>query len=167
MATPARPDPLPRSSFDNLPSNTRFGYKPSITGTHDLPAGAGGTSVRTGDIEYSLLGSSEDRQLGIAHETVHQFLTPKLNLLRGLRGFVRAQGYNRSYILRYLEEALAETYAQLRVRGVSRANIIKGAHFPVKYGYVSFAQMGQEARGLLLGPINVGGSVYNVWYSKQ
>ncbi len=65
------------------------------------------------------------------------------------------------------QPTLRLAYAQLRVRGVSRANIIKGAHFPVNYGYVSFAQMGQEARGLLLGPINVGGSVYNVWYSKQ
>jgi hypothetical protein len=68
-----------------------------------MPAGEGGTSITTGDIRYSLQGTLQDQQLAKAHEAVHQFLTPKLNVLRGLRGFLRAQGYNRSYILRYLE----------------------------------------------------------------
>ncbi len=167
LATPGNPNPLPLSDFRNLPSNRWWGYKPSVTGDPGLPAGAGGTDVVLGDIEYSLAGTLQDQQLALVHETVHQFLTPKLNLLRGLRGFLRAQGYNRSYILRYLEEALAETVAQLRVKGISQANLVEGLRFPVANGYVTVAKIGAEARGLLFGPIIVGGQVYNVWYAEQ
>ncbi len=167
MATPGNPNPLPRATFDNLPNNRWWGYKPSVTGNPRLAAGVGGTDVVTGDIEYSLAGTLQDQQLALVHETVHQILTPKLNLLRGLRGFLRAQGYNRSYILRYLEEALAETVAQMRVKGIIRANVIEGLRFPVANGYVTVAKIGEEARGLLLGPVIVGGQVFNVWYAER
>lgn len=167
FATPHNVDPLPRTVFENPPSNRWWGYKPTIQGDPALPAGVGGTDVLTGDITYSLAGSLQDQQLAKIHESIHQFLTPKLNVLRGLRGFMRAQGYNRSYILRYLEEALAETTAQLRVKGVNKANLIEGFKFPVANGYITVAKLQAEAKGLLLGPINVGGQIYNVWYSHQ
>lgn len=169
-------DPLPFSAFGNLPSNRSvtvagrtiwWGYKPSMTGNPGMAAGTGATDIITGDIEYSLAGTLQDQQLARAHELVHQFLTPKLNLLRGLRGFARAQGYNRSYLLRYLEEALCETIAQLRVKGINTANFLEGVRFPVNYGYVSVVNIQAEGRGMLLGPINVGGQIFNVWYSEQ
>ncbi len=167
FSSPANPDPIPFNSFDNLPTNRPFGYKPELRGDPALPSGAGATDVYTGDITYSLAGSLQDQHLAKAHEAVHQFLTPKLNLLRALRGFTRVQGYNRSYILRYLEEALAETVAQLRVKGFTAANVLEGVRFPVAYGYVSIVKIQAEVKGLFLGPINVGGQVFRVWYSQQ
>lgn len=117
-------DPLPLRLFKNLPTNRPWGYKPSIKGVPGMEAGQGATNPITGDIEYSIEGSLQKQQLARAHELVHQALTPKLNLLRELHGFARAQGYNRSYVLRYLEEALCETVAQLRVKGLSKTSIL-------------------------------------------
>ena len=159
LASPANPDPIPLSAFEKLPSNRPLGYEPTIKGTNALAAGEGRTSLLTGDVEYSMACTLEDQQLAIAHEKVHQFLTPKLNILRGLSGFTRAQGY--------LEEALAETYAQLRVHGINPSNAIEGIKFPVSNGYVSIVKMQAEAKGLLFGPITVGGQIFNVWYSQQ
>lgn len=155
------------SEFDNLPSNRPWGYKPSSTGDASMAAGEGATDLVTGDARYSLRGTLQDQQLAKAHESVHQFLTPKLNILRGLRGFTRAQGYNRSYILRYLEEMFAETFAQFKVKGINRANFVEGFNFPVTNGYVTVTKLKAEAGGLLLGPINVGGQIFNVWFSTQ
>ena len=166
LAQPGVPDPLPRSLFRNLPSNRWYGYKPSTVGSPALPVGAGETVITTGDVTYSLQGTLEEQQLARAHEQFHQFMIPKLNLLRGLRGFLRAQGYNRSYILRALEEAMAELQAQLRVNGLKRADIVGSIRFPVQAGYVTIAKIGEEARGLVLGPITGGGSIYNVVFSS-
>ena len=167
LADPGDPDPIPYSAFRNLPSNRPWGYKPSIRGDATLPEGVGGTSPVTGDFRYSTAGSAESQALARLHERVHQVLTPKVNILRRLRGFIRAQGYNRSYILRYLEEALAETVAQVGVKGWQVKNVVEGLRFPVERGYLAVGDRSQEARGLLLGPITVGGMTFNVWYSQQ
>lgn len=155
------------SEFDNLPSNRPWGYKPSVTGDASMAAGEGATNPLTGDVRFSTRGTAVDQQLARAHESVHQLLTPKLNVLRGLRGFLRAQGYNKSYLLRYLEEMLAETFAQLKVKGITSKNLFEGLQFPVSNGYVTITAMKAEAGGLLLGPITVGGQVFNVIFSRQ
>jgi len=51
------------------------------------------------------------------HEQVHMAIAPKFYLFRELRVFMRQSAYNKSYILRYLEESLAETIGLLRARG--------------------------------------------------
>ena len=105
----------------------------------------------------------------IYHERVHQFLTPKLGLLRNIRIYVKQSGYARSFMLRYLEEALAETIAQLRVHGMSGEHILKGLKFPLQgtHYQITYAALGMEARGLLLGPVTVGGMLYNVYYGMR
>ena len=70
-----------------------------------------------------------------AHEVVHRFLTPRFGLLRAFRVRLSMSGYLRSALLQYLEEALAETVAQLRVNGTAGA--LQGLRFPVANGYVT------------------------------
>jgi hypothetical protein len=162
------PKPFAWQTFKALPKNRWWGYKPAIQGVTTMDAGVGGTDVYTGDIEYSLQGSDTDRRLAIAHEQVHQFLTPKLQVLRHLRTFLRAQGYNRSYLLRYLEEAIAETTAQIRVKGLARTHVIEGIRFPIGDGYmVTVGAIKGEVRQIFLGPITVGGMTYQVWAARR
>lgn len=170
FATSSNPAPFAWQSFKHLPTNRWWGYEPKTAGVHDprLSAGEGGTDVYTGDIEYSLKGTDVDRRMALAHEQVHQFLTPKLRVLRRLRTFMRAQGYNRSYVLRYLEEALAETRAQLSVKGFTKVNFIEGMRFPIGPDYdVTIGTMKTEAMQILLGPIMVGGMTYQVWAVRR
>lgn len=170
FADTQHPAPFKYNVFAGLPKNRWWGYVPKTQGvmSDDYYAGEGGTSVGTGDIEYSLKGTETDRRMVIAHEKVHQFLTPKLQIFRQIRTFMRVQGYNRSYILRYLEEAIAETNAQLRVRGISKANLIEGLKFPIGDDYdVTVGKMKTEMKQIFLGPITVGGMTYQVWASRR
>lgn len=98
--------------------------------------------------------------LTLYHEQVHQFLTPKFFLFRDIRIRINQGGYHRSYVLRYLEEALAEGYAQFRVHGFQQA--IQAISFPTKNDYVTVALMGVEVRGHMMGTINVAGMSYQV-----
>jgi len=102
------------------------------------------------------------------HEQVHMIIAPKFYLLRELRVFMRQSAYSKSYILRYLEEALAETIGLLRARGMSTEYIVKGFNFPLGNTYeISFSLLRHEASGILLGPVIVGGIMYSVWYGVQ
>jgi hypothetical protein len=169
FATNRDPNPAPFSSFRDLPTNRWWGYVPKTEGdtTYRFSAGMGDTSV-TGDIRYSLKGSETDRRMALAHEQVHQFLSPKLRVLRQLRTFIAVQGYNRSYVLRYIEEAMAETIAQIRVKGLTKANVIEGIRFPIGSGYdVTVGTIKGELRQVFLGPITVGGMTYQVWCSRR
>ena len=103
------------------------------------------------------------------HEEVHRLLTPKLQAfkwLRQARTVLKINGYLKSYLLRYIEEALAQTVAQ--VRGNGWKTFFEGIKFPVgNEGYVTVAKMGVEAKGILLGPINVGGMICRVYFSDS
>ena len=61
------------------------------------------------------------------------------------------EAYNRSYLLRYLEEALAQSYVQIRTYGARSS--IYGIKFPVRNGYLEVSKMRAEAQGILLGPV--------------
>jgi hypothetical protein len=133
-----------------------------------LGRGAVGETSVWGDVKISSALSRADRQATLFHELVHQFLTPRLYVLRELRVQIAIQGYERSVILRYLEEAMAETYTQLRTRGFNMNALIEGITFPVQAGYdITLASVAKEATGVLLGPINVGGMVWNVWLAPR
>jgi hypothetical protein len=138
-------------------------YRPKVTAVAGGRAGEGLTTAY-GDIYYSSRGSAEAQRLARVHEKVHSFLTPKLQIMREVRVVLSSNGYIKSHLLRYLEEALAETVAQVTVRGWREA--VVGITFPVKNGYVTVAEMRAEAAGILLGPINVSGMAYKVFFSS-
>jgi hypothetical protein len=84
--------------------------------------------------------------------------------------------YGRSALSTYLEEALAETAAQVGVNGL-RAGF-RGVYFPVKFGYVTFMRktvlQGKTVRpflpeigGLLAGGFIFGGVRYEIWWSPR
>ena len=126
---------------------------------HSLPEGHGETWW-FGDANYSTAGSAEAQDLARIHEMVHSFLRPRLKYLRQFRARLNASAYTRSAILRYLEEGLAETIAQLNVRGVS--GLITGIRFPLRNGYMTIQQLIRE--GAELGNIMVGSQRFSVQF---
>ncbi len=86
---------------------------------------------------------------------------------REFRVQLALQGYGRSVFLRYLEEALAETYAQLRSRGLGMDAIIERLMFPSSGYDITIAKARKEIQGVLLGPVNAGGMIWNVWANRK
>lgn len=146
------------------PRGPELFYRPTTT-YKPLPPRIGGYTTAYGDIVINSTKPAWAQGEALLHEQLHQMLTPKLRFLRDVRVTMAMEGYNRSYLLRYLEEALAETYALVRSRGAGFA--LEGIKFPVKNGYVTIAKMGQEATGVMLGPLNIGGTANNVVYFYQ
>jgi hypothetical protein len=70
--------------------------------------------------------------------------------------------YARSAILRHIEEALAEGYAQLRINGLNSA--LQAYRFPLSGGYVTVSQLAAE--GQAIGTIVMGGIVLHVSISR-
>jgi hypothetical protein len=97
------------------------------------------------------------------HESMHSFLTPRLQFLRELRIQLRDGAYQRSYILRYLEEALAEAWGRFGTIGETP----KAIRFPVDRGYVTVSKMIEEGVGAFQGPITVGGAIYRVFLANS
>ena len=114
-------------------------YKPVIREDPSLPAGRGATTF-WGDIRVSSQGSAAERAVVLLHERVHQFLAPKVYVLRHYRVGNRAGSYVRSSLWRYIEEALAETIAQVGTNGFREA--FGGLRFPVKNGYMYLTRTG-------------------------
>jgi len=135
-------------------------YRSRSRGRSSKPEGTGATSI-WGDIWYSTKGSIDEQRLAKIHEQVHSFLTPKLQFLREFRVELGANSYKKSYILRYLEEAIAETVAQVKVN----KNFITGIKFPVKKGYVTIVEMAEEAAGILMGTVNIAGQACSAKFS--
>jgi len=69
-------------------------------------------------------------------------------------------GYLRSAFLQYLEEAIAETVAQLRANGFS--GFLEGVKFPVANGYVTISDMACE--GAAIGTISAGTQYFTVQF---
>lgn len=112
-----------------------------------MPAGEGGTD-KYGNILISPHGTAKDRALAHAHahESVHSFDAPKtMNRLREVRADIGMAAYEKSALCKYIEEALAESYAQVMVNGV-RA-LPDGLTFPIRNGYVTFGRVVKEGSG--------------------
>jgi hypothetical protein len=154
-------------------------YSPTLRSTRSLPAAAGSTTF-WGDIVISRLGTAADRRLVALHESVHRALMPKLYFLRQFRVQNRAASYTRSTLAKYLEEALAETIAQVGVHGFQQ--VFKGIAFPIREKYVTlvrservFAAHGieiilpiaPEALGLFAGSILVSGMRFDVFMAER
>ncbi len=166
MKTVGEPPTTPGSIF----------YKPKLKEIKsDFPAGrSAGMTNQWGDIQLLVARNIDDVNATRIHELVHRFLVPKLQVFPKFRQFsavLKNQSYLRSNILRYLEEALAETVAQLTVYGVNWRNFMVGVRFPVGQAgescYVTKAALATEAGGVLLGPINIGGMIFRVYYMGQ
>jgi hypothetical protein len=133
-------------------------YEPTITADASLPAGEG-RADKLGNVRYSPHGTPQQVALVKAHESVHSFLSPKaLNGLRELRADIGMKAYAKSQLCRYIEEALAESYAQVQVNGL-RA-LPEGLKFPVTHGYVTVSRVIGEAA---IGTITYGGIVYGAY----
>ena len=103
----------------------------------------------------------------VYHERVHQRLTQAFSLLGQPGLYLKMGAYKRSYILRYIEEAAAEAYAFSRTGG-PQAGELTAIQFPLNGNYgITVAKMGQEAKGVLLGPVTVGGATYNAFYGAM
>jgi len=96
------------------------------------------------------------------HELVHRFFSPRFGPFRQLRAEINIAAYNRSALLRYLEEAMAEGYGQLKVHGLESA--LGAFRFPIKNGYVTVSRL--TAEGLSIGTITLGGTLFYVTISS-
>jgi hypothetical protein len=171
-------------------ARARIFKTPTVTKDPSMAAGTGSTD-KFGNIEISPGGSASDRALALSHENVHSrlsakeidewqlalktnqkiasFLEPKLKALQTFRANLSMNAYMKSSLLKYLEEAMAETYAQLKVNGIS--GLPEGLQFPVKNGYVKLWKLGPVAdtpalplaAEAAIGTIAVGGYLYAVY----
>jgi hypothetical protein len=133
-------------------------YDPTVTGDPTLASGEG-TTDKYGNARFSTQGSVEDLALAKAHEMVHRRFSPKFKLLREWRANLRLKGYEHVQLLRYLEEMLAETEAQIRVRGLRAAR--EGFSFPFREDYVQVKPVVTQAA---IATVTLAGAVYGVYY---
>ena len=96
-----------------------------------------------GRITISSKGMLVDRMQALFHEQVHSFLTPK-GPLQSTRARYSLWAYHNSHLLRYAEEAMAETYAQWRTGG----SLSSGLLFPLANGYVDPYRVALEGMGV-------------------
>ena len=165
---PGELPPHPGPAAGDPEGKGRWFNKPTVTGDPTLPKGWGRTD-KFGNIRYSTQGTIKDQQLALMHEKVHSILSPKLIVLLNFRADVGMTAYLRSSLLKYLEEAMAETYAQLKVNGIS--GLPTGITFPVKEGYVKLWSLAPVPKTPPLplavegaiGTVAVGGYTYAVY----
>lgn len=128
----------------------RFFYSPGVRFVDDL-GGAYGGANRYGDI-FIQRGMPEDMTLSTYnHERIHSFLSPKFTFGREWRAQQAESFYETRPLLRYTEEALAETYAQIKTYGFSLKALKNGLSFPYNGAYrLKPSEVLHEA-GLILG----------------
>ena len=117
-----------------------------------------GTTDAYGTITIARNQTLSEQRLTLFHELVHRYLSPRTGPLRQIRAELNMSAYSRSVILRYIEEALSEGYAQLRVHGLARA--LSAYRFPLEGGYVTVSQLTME--GQAIGTIILGGVLFRV-----
>jgi hypothetical protein len=115
-----------------------------------------------GNIRVSRNQSLTSQYETLYHEWVHSVLSPRFGPFRQIRAQLKASAYHRSALLRAIEEAMAESYAQLRVHGLQ--NILIGISFPLKGGYVTISQIASE--GTAIGNIMLGGMRFTVYLKE-
>ena len=133
------------------------GGKPTIKGSYSLPSRILGETDSWGNITINLNKSADKQQLALYHELVHRFFSPRFGRLRAQ---LAASGYERSALLRYVEEAMAECYARARFYGLDLNEILMGIRFPIKNDYITVSQLVTE--GTAIGNITIGGALFIV-----
>jgi len=144
-------------------------WKPNVMWDHTMPKGEG-FATTFGDIVVSAKGSAFDRARVLLHEKVHSFLRPeKGGRISMALDRAKMFTYNNSHLLRYGEEALAETIAQVKHRDKSGISLLqaikKGVNFP--FGHDSY-RLNKPTDGIRLGleavgAVNLG---YELWSSE-
>lgn len=145
--------PLPAVGAPPPPGNQLRLARPAT-----LPGGDLGTTDAFGAIAIARNQSLSEQRLTLFHELVHRYFSPRTGPLRKLRAQLNMSAYDRSSFLKYLEEALAEGYAQLKVNGLAGA--LQAYKFPVDSGYVTVSQLAGEAG--VIGTISLGGATFYV-----
>lgn len=123
-----------------------------------IAGGSLGETTAYGAISIARNQSLSEQRVTLFHELVHRHFSPRIGPFRKLRAEINMSAYSRSALLRYLEEALAEGYGQLRVHGL--ANALGAIKFPLRGGYVIVSQLAFEGRAI--GTITLGGTLFNV-----
>ncbi len=111
-----------------------------------------------GTIEISRGQTISEQRLTLLHELVHRYFSPRTGPFRKIRAELNISAYTRSAIMKYLEEAMAEGYRQMRVNGFAAA--IRAYRFPLDNGYVTVSQIAGE--GQAIGTIMLGGALFYV-----
>jgi hypothetical protein len=155
VAARGRPQIQPRIVVDEPPVGAG---KLNVTRPPTIPGGSLGDTSAYGVIRVTRNQSMIEQRLTLLHELVHRYLSPRVGPLLKLRAELRMSGYVRSALLRYLEEALAEGYAQLRVHGLAQA--VEALRFPLTHGYVVVSQL--LAEGKAIGTVVLGGTLFHV-----
>jgi hypothetical protein len=127
-----------------------------------IPGGSLGTTDAYGAIQISRDQPLSEQQITLYHELVHRYFSPRTGPFRQFRAEVNMSAYSRSVLLRYLEEALAEGYAQLRVNGLAAG--LRAYRFPLDGGYLTVSQAATEGAGI--GTIVLGGTLFQVTISQ-
>jgi hypothetical protein len=127
-----------------------------------LPGNRLGITNPYGEIAVARNQTIPEQRITLLHELVHRYFSPRVGPFRQLRAEINMSAYSRSALLRYLEEALAEGYAQLRVYGLASA--LEAIRFPLKAGYVTVSELASEGR--TIGTITLGGTLFHVSISS-
>ncbi len=124
----------------------------TIRWTRNMPAGEGVTGSY-GSMVLSELGSLVDQTQVFLHEKVHSFLSPGIrDLFAETRASLRDFLYGKSDFMRYSEEAIAETTAQVGTRDLTNTGLIDavktGVGFPIENEYVTGSRLIKETIGV-------------------
>lgn len=149
------PKIYPRPSVGTPPAG---GNQLRVSRPAQIAGGGVGKTDPYGAITVSRNQSISEQRITLLHELVHRYFSPRTGPLRQIRAELSWSAYSRSALLRYLEEALAEGYAQLRVHGLSHA--VEALRFPLDFGYVTVSQL--IAEGQVIGTITLGGVLWHV-----
>lgn len=161
-----------RGAIPRIPTGPRspgsgWFYKPGIKWDPNLPPNVLGETTPWGDIKLNTRLTASEAVKVARHEAVHRWFAPKFYPLRRVRIHLDANSYNRSYVMRYIEEMLAQLRAELLTEGIKLESVVSGFKFPVANGYVTVAKMVSEVAGVFLGPINVTGMSLFAYFSAK
>lgn len=149
---------LPNLGFSPIPGNQLTLFRVAR-----LPRNRLGMTNPYGEIVIARNQTITEQRITLLHELVHRYFSPRMGPFRQLRAEINMSAYERSALLCYLGEALAEGYAQLRVNGLMSA--LEAIYFPLKAGYVTASQLASEGRAI--GTISLGGTLLHVSISTE
>lgn len=155
VAARGMPKIQPRFKVGAPPAN---GNQLKLSRPPQIAGGSMGSTSAYGVVTVARNQSLTEQRITLLHELVHRFLSPRVGPFLKFRAELRMSAYARAALLKYIEEALAEGYAQLRVNGLVEA--IGALRFPLDNGYVTISQLVTE--GTAIGTIVLGGTSLKV-----
>lgn len=123
-----------------------------------LPDGVLGATDALGNITIQNGLTGKVFQETLDHEFVHRILSPADGSFADLRAQIRMAGYQNSELLRFTEEAIAETYAT--------GNLSQGILHPLENGY-DITVKGLATEASVLGGVAANGAVFGASLSAE